>query len=103
VSRGFSTCIGYNWRVRFPRVCLFFIFSLSLFGSEKMMDDKNFSKSSQVIISVRLNGAENYLLWSRQILMHLKGQRLTEHVTGTTQKPEVGGEKKEEEKVALQK
>jgi gag-polypeptide of LTR copia-type len=68
-----------------------------------MADDKNFSKSSQVIISVRLNGAENYLLWSRQILMHLKGQRLTGYVTGTTQKPEVGSKKKEEEKAALQK
>jgi gag-polypeptide of LTR copia-type len=83
-------------------VCFSF-FSLSLFGSEKMADDKIFFKSSQVIISVGLNGAENYLLWSRQILMHLKGQRLTGHVTGITQKPEVGSEKKEEEKVALQK
>jgi hypothetical protein len=35
--------------------------------------------------------------------MHLKGQRLTGYVTGTTQKPEVGSEKKEEGKVALQK
>jgi gag-polypeptide of LTR copia-type len=68
-----------------------------------MIDDKNFSRSSQVIIFVKLNGAENHLLWSRQILMHLKGQKLTGHVTGTTQKPEVGSEKKEEEKVALQK
>jgi gag-polypeptide of LTR copia-type len=74
--------------------CLFvFHFSLSLFGSEKITDDKNFFKSSQIIISVRLT--ENYLLWSRQILMHLKGQRLTRYVIGTTQKPEVGSEKNE--------
>jgi gag-polypeptide of LTR copia-type len=74
--------------------CLFvFHFSLSLFGSEKITDDKNFFKSSQIIISVRLT--ENYLLWSRQILMHLKSQRLTRYVIGTTQKPEVGSEKNE--------
>jgi gag-polypeptide of LTR copia-type len=81
----------------------FYFFSLSLFGSEKMTDDKISFKSSQVIISMRLNGAKNYLLWSRQILMHLKGQRLTGHVIGTIQKPEVGSEKKEEEKDALKK
>jgi hypothetical protein len=33
-----------------------------------MAEDKSSFKSSQVI-SVGLNGIENYLLWSRQILM----------------------------------
>jgi gag-polypeptide of LTR copia-type len=66
-----------------------------------MTDDKIFSKSYQVIISMRLNGGENYLLWSRQIFMHLKNQRLTGHVTSTTRKPEVESEKKGEEKIAL--
>jgi gag-polypeptide of LTR copia-type len=51
-----------------------------------MTEDKNF-KSSQVI-SVRLNETENYLLWSRQILMYLRGQRLTGYVTGTVKRSE---------------
>jgi hypothetical protein len=41
-----------------------------------MAEDKSFFKSAQVIL-VRLNGTENYLLWSRQILMYLRDQRLT--------------------------
>jgi gag-polypeptide of LTR copia-type len=57
-----------------------------------MAEDKNLSKSSQ-IISVRLNGAENYLLWSRQILMYLRGQRLTGYVTGIVKRPEATAEK----------
>jgi gag-polypeptide of LTR copia-type len=56
-----------------------------------MTKDKSF-KSSQ-IISVKLNGTENYLLWSRQILMYLRGQRLTGYVTGTVKRPEVITEK----------
>jgi gag-polypeptide of LTR copia-type len=51
-----------------------------------MTEDKNF-KSSQVI-SVRLNETENYLLWSRQILMYLRGQRLTGYVIGTVKRSE---------------
>jgi gag-polypeptide of LTR copia-type len=58
----------------------------------KMAEDRNFSKSSQ-IISVRLNGAENYLLWSKQILMYLRGQRLTDYVTVTMKKLEAVAEK----------
>jgi hypothetical protein len=53
-----------------------------------MAEDKSFLKSAQVI-SVRLNVTENYLLWSRQILMYLRGQRLT----GTVKRPEVTTEK----------
>ena len=67
-----------------------------------MTEERNFSKTSQVI-SVRLNEAENYLLWSRQMLMHLKGQRLTGYVTGTTKKSVAVGEEKIEEKPEFQK
>jgi gag-polypeptide of LTR copia-type len=63
-----------------------------------MAEDRNLSKSSQ-IISVRLNGAKNYLLWSRQILMYLRGQRLTGYVTGIVKRPEA----KVEKMVELQK
>jgi gag-polypeptide of LTR copia-type len=42
---------------------------------------------------VRLNGAENYLLWSKQILMYLRGQRLTDYVTGTMKKLEATTDK----------
>jgi hypothetical protein len=42
---------------------------------------------------VRLNGAENYLLWSKQILMYLRGQRLTDYVTVTMKKLEAVAEK----------
>jgi gag-polypeptide of LTR copia-type len=57
-----------------------------------MVEDKSSFKSAQVI-SVRLNGTENYLLWSRQILMYLRGQRLTGYVTGTVKRPEATTEK----------
>jgi gag-polypeptide of LTR copia-type len=57
-----------------------------------MAEDRSSFKSSQVI-SVRLNGTDNYLLWSRQILMYLRGQRLTSYVTGTVKKPEATTEK----------
>jgi gag-polypeptide of LTR copia-type len=57
-----------------------------------MAEDRNLSKSSQ-IISVKLNGAENYLLWSRQILMYLRGQRLTGYITGIVKRPEATIEK----------
>jgi gag-polypeptide of LTR copia-type len=57
-----------------------------------MAEDRNFFKSAQVI-SVRLNGTENYLLWSRQILMYLRGQRLTGYVNDTVKRPEVTTEK----------
>jgi gag-polypeptide of LTR copia-type len=63
----------------------------------KMAEDRNLSKflssKSSQIISVRLNGAENYLLWSRQILMYLRGQRLTDYVTGIVKRPEATVEK----------
>jgi gag-polypeptide of LTR copia-type len=57
-----------------------------------MAEDRNSFKTSH-IISVRLSGAENYFLWSRQILMYLRGQRLTGYVTGTVKKPEATAEK----------
>jgi gag-polypeptide of LTR copia-type len=57
-----------------------------------MAEDRNLSKSSQ-IISVRLNGAKNYLLWLRQILMYLRGQRLTGYVTGIVKRPEATAKK----------
>jgi gag-polypeptide of LTR copia-type len=57
-----------------------------------MAEDRNLSKSSQ-IISVRLNGAENYLLWSKSILIYLRGQRLTCYVTGLVKRPEATVEK----------
>jgi gag-polypeptide of LTR copia-type len=73
-------CCWYHhfyWYVTGLLILLLVDCSLGLTSSEKMADEKKKFKFSQVIISVRLNGAENYLLWSRQILMHLKGQRLT--------------------------
>jgi gag-polypeptide of LTR copia-type len=57
-----------------------------------MTEDKSSFKSSQVIL-VRLNETENYLLWSRHILMYLQGQRLTGYVTGTVKTPKATTEK----------
>jgi gag-polypeptide of LTR copia-type len=49
-------------------------------------------KSSQVI-SVRLNGTKNYLLWSKHIFMYLRGQRLTGYVIDTVKRSEATTEK----------
>jgi gag-polypeptide of LTR copia-type len=57
-----------------------------------MAGDKNFFKLPQIIL-VRLNGVENYLPWSRQILVYLRGQRLTGYVTSTVKKPVANVEK----------
>jgi gag-polypeptide of LTR copia-type len=57
-----------------------------------MTEAKSSFKSSQVIL-VRLNETENYLLWSRHILMYLQGQRLTGYVIGMVKTPKVTTEK----------